>query len=118
MSEILGGLGVHWMSALALIVGFPTALVILNELAFSLARANHPLVHVTRTLRTWVVPSIGLALFLRLVLERPSSDLWVRLAETLVVGQCRDLRARRRQRRGVRARTAGQLAAAGTEPAA
>jgi small-conductance mechanosensitive channel len=84
MSELLAGLGVHWPAALGLAVGFPIALVILNELAFALARANHPLVKIVRMLRTWVVPSVAFALFLRLVLERPASDLWARLATTVV----------------------------------
>ncbi len=74
----------HWAWALGLAVGFPIALIVLNELIFSLSRAGHPIVHVVRVLRTWVVPSVGLALFLRLILGRSSSDLWVRLAETLV----------------------------------
>ena len=84
MNEFLGGLGVHWVWALVLVVGFPAALVFLNELIFSLGRASHPIARTVRVLRTWVVPSVALALFLRLVLARPASDLWVRLAETLV----------------------------------
>src|SRR6476660_5327908 len=84
MSEFLAGLGMNWAWALGLIIGFPAALVLLNELIFSLARANHPLVRIVRILRTWVVPCFALVLFRRAVLEKPSTDLWVRLAETLV----------------------------------
>ena len=84
MSEFLWGLGVNWTWALGLTIGFPAALVVLNELIFALGRANHPLVRIVRILRTWVVPSLALVLFLRAVLGKPSTDLWVRLAETLV----------------------------------
>jgi len=84
MNEFLWGLGVNWTWALGLTIGFPAALVVLNELIFALGRANHPLVRIVRVLRTWVVPSLALVLFLRAVLGKPSTDLWVRLAETLV----------------------------------
>ena len=84
MNEFLWGLGVNWTWALGLTIGFPAALVVLNELIFALGRANHPLVRIVRILRTWVVPSLALVLFLRAVLGKPSTDLWVRLAETLV----------------------------------
>ena len=55
----------------------------LNELAFALARAGHPVAASVRFIRTWVVPLVALTLFLRWVVLLPATSLGVRLTETL-----------------------------------
>ena len=83
MSEVLNLVQAQWLYALALVVGFPALLMALNEWAFALARAGHPVAASVRFVRTWVAPLIALSLFLRWVLLLPATSLWVRLAETI-----------------------------------
>ena len=71
MSEVLNLVQAQWPYALALVVGFPVLLMALNEWAFALARAGHPVAASVRFVRTWVAPLIALSLFLRLVLLLP-----------------------------------------------
>ena len=82
MSEVLNLVQAQWPYALALVVGFPALLMALNEWAFALARAGHPVAASVRFVRTWVAPLIALSLFLRWVLLLPATSLWVRFAET------------------------------------
>ena len=82
----------------------------LNELAFALARAGHPVATSVRFFRTWVVPLVALALFLRWVVLLPDTSLGVRLTETLCLGN-RDRRDHGgRQQPGVRVGSARHLA--------
>ena len=83
MNELLNHVQEQWALALGLVVGFPVLLVALNELAFALARAGHPVAASVRFVRTWVVPLVALTLFLRWVVLLPETSLVVRLTETL-----------------------------------
>ena len=83
MNEFLNHVQEQWAFALALAVGFPVLLIALNELAFSFARAGRPVAASVRFVRTWVVPLVALAIFLRWVVPLPETSLGVRLTETL-----------------------------------
>jgi small-conductance mechanosensitive channel len=83
MNELLKDVQEQWACALGLVVGFPALLMALNELGFALARAGRPVAASVRFVRTWVVPPVALALFLRFVVLLPGTSLAVRLTETL-----------------------------------
>jgi len=83
MNELLNHVREQWAVGLALAIGFPALLVALNELAFALARAGHPVAASVRFIRTWVVPLVALTFFLRWVVLLPESSLAVRLTETV-----------------------------------
>jgi small-conductance mechanosensitive channel len=83
MNELLNQIQGQWAFALGLVVAFPLLLVALNELAFALARAGHPVAASVRFVRTWVVPLVALALFFRWVVLLPAMSFGVRLTETL-----------------------------------
>src|SRR6478735_8492739 len=83
MSELLNLVQAQWPYALALVIGFPLALVALNEVGFALARAGRPVAASVRFIRTWVVPLVALVLFLKWVVLLPSTGLWMRLTESL-----------------------------------
>ena len=83
MNELLNQLQGRWTVALGLAIGFPVVLVALSELVLVLDRASHPVAGSLRRVRTWVLPLIAIALFLRWVVLLPSTSLLVRLAETL-----------------------------------
>ena len=83
MSELLNLVQAQWQYALALVIGFPLVLVILNELGFALARAGRPVAASVRFVRTWVAPLVALVLFLKWVVLLPSTGLWMRLTESL-----------------------------------
>ena len=83
MNEFLNHVNEQWAVALGLAVGFPALLVALNELAFALARAGHPVAASVRFIRTWVVPLVALTLFLRWVVRLPGTSLGVRLTATV-----------------------------------
>src|SRR4051812_39488120 len=84
MNEFLDHIREQWVFGLALAVGFPAVMVALSELAFSLARAGRTVASSVRFVRTWVVPLVALAVFLRWVVLLPETSLGVRFAETLV----------------------------------
>jgi small-conductance mechanosensitive channel len=72
-----------WLGwALALAVGFPLVLVVLNELILRLERAGRPIASTLRSLRNLVLPTLALMLFLRFVVQRPANDTPVRLVQT------------------------------------
>jgi len=83
VKELLLQLQGRWSVALGLAIGFPILLVALSELVLVLDRAGHPVAGSLRRVRTWVLPLIAIALFLRWVAVLPSTSLLVRLAETL-----------------------------------
>jgi small-conductance mechanosensitive channel len=83
MSELLNLVQAQWPYALALVIGFPLALVVLNEAGFALARAGRPVAASVRFIRTWVAPLVALVLFLKWVVLLPSTGLWMRLTESL-----------------------------------
>lgn len=83
MSELVTGLQDRWPWAVGLALGFPLALVVLNELIFLASRKGHPLVSSYRWFRTWVVPLVALVLFLRFVALLPDASLPRRIAATL-----------------------------------
>lgn len=68
--------------ALGLILGFPTVLIILNEVEVRLRRRGAPLEALVRVLRAFVVPA--LASLLLKVAELGRETLAVRLAETVL----------------------------------
>jgi small-conductance mechanosensitive channel len=83
MNELLNHVKEQWAFAVGLAIGFPVLLVALNELAFALARAGHPVAASVRFIRSWVVPLVALTLFLRWVVLLPETSLGVRLTETI-----------------------------------
>ncbi len=83
MSDLLNLVREQWPFALALVIGFPLLLIVLNELGGALARAGHPVAASVRYVRTWVAPLVALSLFLRWVVLLPGTSLPVRFAETL-----------------------------------
>jgi small-conductance mechanosensitive channel len=72
----------HW--GLALAVGFPLALLLLNELVGSLARRGNHLQVPLRWIRNWLLPALALVLFLTKIVGWPAENIWVRLAHTLL----------------------------------
>lgn len=68
--------------ALALALGFPLALLVLNEIVARLRRAGHPLAETVATVRNLVAPSLALLAFVRLVLEWPQESTGARLVES------------------------------------
>jgi small-conductance mechanosensitive channel len=78
--------------ALTIALGFPTVLLLLNEWITHTDRRNGPLKGTLRSLRNFVVPSLALLLFARLVLELESDNFWLRLLESvfwiLVIFSC------------------------------
>jgi len=83
MSELLNQLQFKWAFAVGLAIGFPLVQVILSELALALERKGHPVATSVRLIRTWMLPLVAAALFLRWVLLLPGTSLAVRLTETL-----------------------------------
>jgi small-conductance mechanosensitive channel len=83
MNELLNSINEQWAIALALAVAFPAALIGLSELGFALARDGHPVAASVRFIRSWVVPLVTLAIFLRWVVRLPGTSLGIRLTETL-----------------------------------
>jgi small-conductance mechanosensitive channel len=83
MDELLNLINEQWAVALALAVAFPAVLIGLSELGFALARAGHPVAASVRFIRSWVVPLVTLAIFLRWVVRLPGTSLGIRLTETL-----------------------------------
>ena len=83
MSDLLNLVQAQWRFALGLVVGFPLLLMVLNEWAFALARAGHPVAASVRFVRTWVVPLVAVVLFLRWVALMSPTGLAVRLTESL-----------------------------------
>ena len=60
MSELLNLVQAQWPYALALVIGFPLALVALNEAGFALARAGRPVAASVRFLKKGVFDAQGL----------------------------------------------------------
>ena len=86
MNELLNQLEGRWIFGLGLAIGFPLLLVVLSELEFILDRAGHPVASSLRNVRTWVLPSAALSVFLQWVLLLPQTSLLVRTTETLFWG--------------------------------
>ena len=70
--------------ALALALGFPVVLLLLNELIGASDRGGKIWSSHLRALRTLVVPSIALLIFIRGILEYPQDNHVSQIAETLV----------------------------------
>ena len=83
MSDLLNQLQFEWPFALGLAIGFPLVQVALSELGLALGRRGHPVAASVRFVRTWLLPLVAVALFLRWVLLLPGTSLTVRLTETL-----------------------------------
>ena len=76
------GLSNFWPTIL-LAIGFPVALVLLNELVNRSQGRDTPMARTLRHLRTLVVPSLALVLFVRYVLELPADRTWSRIVESI-----------------------------------
>src|SRR5687768_11632651 len=83
MRDLLNNLQFQWAFAVGLAIGFPLVQVILSEMALAFERRNHPVAASVRFIRTWLLPLVAVALFLRWVLRLPGTSLAVRLTETL-----------------------------------
>jgi small-conductance mechanosensitive channel len=68
--------------AIALAIGFPIALLVLNEWISFLERRSNPLAKTLRTCRNLVLPSLALLLFLTWILNLPGDSSLVRWVET------------------------------------
>jgi hypothetical protein len=66
--------------AIALAIGFPIALLVLNEWIGFLERRSNPLAKTLRTCRNLVLPSLALLLFLTWILNLPGDSSLVRWA--------------------------------------
>lgn len=74
----------EWLRwTLALIIGFPLAVLILNETIVWLRQKEKPLVATVRILRNLLLPILALLLFLAKVLELPENGNLIRLVTTL-----------------------------------
>ena len=82
MTDALESLRGVWPWAVALALGFPAALLVLNESIAAMDRNGSPLAGSLRWIRNWVLPALAGVLFLRHVLGLDSGHLWVRLAAT------------------------------------
>jgi hypothetical protein len=60
--------------AIALAIGFPIALLVLNEWISFLERRSNPLAKTLRTCRNLVLPSLALLLFLTWILNLPGDS--------------------------------------------
>ncbi len=69
--------------ALFISIGFPFILLVLNEWITHSIRRDGLLTGTLRSLRNFVVPSMALLFFAKLVLELPSDNFWMRLFETV-----------------------------------
>jgi len=69
--------------AIALAVGFPIGLLILNELIAALERRSNPLAKNLRTLRNLVLPALAALLFANWILGLPSEHSAMRWIETI-----------------------------------
>lgn len=69
--------------AIALAIGFPLGLLVLNELVNSLERRGNPLAKSLRTLRNFVLPALALLLFSHWILELDSQSSVLRWIETI-----------------------------------
>lgn len=82
MSEFLNQELSNFWPAVWLSLGFPLAMLVLNELIGLCDSRGVPLVRTLRTLRNLVVPSFALFAFARYVLELPQSATTVRIVAT------------------------------------
>ena len=82
--DAMEGLQSSWRPALALIVGLPLALLVLNEWLAALRRRDHALTAPVAFLRNAIVPAVGLVVLLDGVLALPDDDLWVRIGHTIL----------------------------------
>lgn len=71
------------ISALALALGFPLALLLLNEVINHCERRKVAITPTLRTVRNLVAPTLALLLFIRLVIGLPHEETWVRVVETI-----------------------------------
>jgi small-conductance mechanosensitive channel len=74
--------GLGWV--LALVLGFPLAMLVLGEVILRLERRQWPMAGPMRILRSWVLPSLALFVFLVQVIQRPRTDIIVRISEMLL----------------------------------
>ncbi|AFY73610.1 small-conductance mechanosensitive channel [Synechococcus sp. PCC 7502] len=73
-----------WLWAIALIIGFPVAVVLLGELIHRLQKQKQPFVATLQIIRNLVLPVLIFLLFTQHVLELPPQDERVRSIQTLL----------------------------------
>ena len=73
-----------WLWAIALIVGFPLATVLLGEIIHGLQKNKKPLASTLQIIRNLVIPVLIFLLFTRNVLQLPPNDDRVRSIQTLL----------------------------------
>ncbi len=73
---------ISWV--LALVLGFPLAMIVLGELILRLERRKAQLAAPLEILRQWVLPSLALFIALVEVLRIPRSEVFARVSETLL----------------------------------
>ncbi len=83
MSELLGEPMSNFWPAILLAIGFPVALLLLNESIAAGARKKWALTSTLRSLRTLVAPCLAIWMFLQHVLEMPHNNIYVQLIKTL-----------------------------------
>lgn len=82
LEAVQSGLQEAWRPALALVVGLPLALLVLNETVAALRRRGSALAAPVGFLRNVILPMLGIVVLLDGVLGLPEEDLWARLAHT------------------------------------
>ena len=82
MSDFLPSYLTNFWPAVALAVGFPVALLVLNESIAVCRRRGWAVERTMRSLRNLVVPSLALLVFVRFVLEWPKDSTASRLVES------------------------------------
>ena len=84
MNDSLESLRGAWPWAAALALGFPAALLVLNESIAAALRKGSPIAGPLRWIRNWILPGLAGVLFLRQILGLGPDHLWVRLAATVL----------------------------------
>jgi small-conductance mechanosensitive channel len=74
--------GLWWV--LALVLGFPLAMLVMGELILRLERRKRPIAAPMRILRNWIFPSLALFVLLVQVIRLPRTDVRVNISETLL----------------------------------
>jgi small-conductance mechanosensitive channel len=83
MTELFDLQLANFWPAVWVAVGFPTAMLILNELIANSERRQHTVARTLRTVRNLVVPTSALLIFMRYVLELPQANTASRLVESV-----------------------------------
>lgn len=83
MNEFIGQSFSNFWPAVGLAIGFPVALLLLNEAIVFCERRGLPLARTLRTVRNFVVPCLATLIFCRYVLGYPSESSTFRVVQTI-----------------------------------